>query len=197
MSKTFLLSFLTVALNLNRNDADAQSVSKSIPNDLEDAKGKLRRCKSAIHKGQMFLHFPSTLRPYRLSEYHWSTVMRIHWRLLCHHQHLYTGLHVAVIGTFPVSLSLSLCKWPKWRLIACRTSASLPSKKCTETSSFSNICASSCCLESHSGVILRVSVMKYTHFMPGTHSTFYGPIIVSDDDMTLNSVETSLWVKNK
>ncbi len=57
-----------VALNLNRNDANAQSVSKSIPNDLEDAKGKLLLCKSAIHKGQMFLHFLSTLTPYRLSE---------------------------------------------------------------------------------------------------------------------------------
>lgn len=44
-------------LNLNRNDASAQSVSKSIPNDLEDAKGKLWLCKSAIHKGPDVLAF--------------------------------------------------------------------------------------------------------------------------------------------
>lgn len=44
---------------LTCNDANAQSVNKSISNDLEDAEGKLRLCKSAIHKGQMFLHFLS------------------------------------------------------------------------------------------------------------------------------------------
>lgn len=59
-----------------------QSVSKSIPNDLEDADGKLRPCKAAIHKGQMFLRVPGSGRAYRLAEYHWiKTENRIHWRI--------------------------------------------------------------------------------------------------------------------
>ena len=51
---------LSNAQSLNRNDANAQSVSKSIPNDLEDAKGNL--CGSVIHKGQMFLSTGKTLQ---------------------------------------------------------------------------------------------------------------------------------------
>lgn len=46
------------------------AVSKSIWNDLEEAKGKASLCKSAIHKGQMFLSFLGTGRPYRSSKYH-------------------------------------------------------------------------------------------------------------------------------
>lgn len=41
--------------NLNHNDAVTQSLSNSIPNDLEDATGKAWLCKPAIRKGQMFL----------------------------------------------------------------------------------------------------------------------------------------------
>lgn len=53
-------------LNLRCGDVKAQSVSKSIPNELEDAEGKLWLCESAIYKGQMFLHFLK----HRLCEYH-------------------------------------------------------------------------------------------------------------------------------
>lgn len=40
------------------------SVSKSIPNDLEDALGNL--CGSVIHKGQMFLSTGKTLQVVRI-----------------------------------------------------------------------------------------------------------------------------------
>lgn len=58
-------------------------MSKSIPTDLEDAEGKLPLCKSAIHKGQMFLCILSTGRSCRLSEHHRLRMMRTCWRSLC------------------------------------------------------------------------------------------------------------------
>lgn len=51
----FLQTLRCAEMNLNRNDAATQPLSNSIPNDLEDAAGKLRLCKPVIHKGQMFL----------------------------------------------------------------------------------------------------------------------------------------------
>lgn len=81
-------SFRCADMNLNRHDAAAESVSKSIPNDLEDAEGKLPLCKSAIHKGQMFLSILSTGRPHKLSEYHRLRLRGAHWRWLGqHHPH--------------------------------------------------------------------------------------------------------------
>lgn len=136
-------------MNPNQKDAFAKSVSKSIPDGLEDAPGIMCLCKPAIHKGQMFLPIPSVGWPYRLSEYHrlWS-----HWRLLCHHPHAdvegkqhKTRYDTTGIGTPPASLSATSSAFDCAQQVL-----SLSNIKRHYDKFSVNICANSCCLKSTS-----------------------------------------------